>query len=38
MLHELEQIKTVYKEPKKATEYQYVMDQYYSSIFEPDPQ
>ena len=38
VLHELEQIKTVYKEPKKATEYQYVMDQYYSSIFEPDPQ
>lgn len=37
VLDEIEKIKTVFREPKKATEYQYVMDRYYSTIFEPDP-
>lgn len=32
----IQKYKQVFKEPKKATEYQGIMDQYYSTIFEED--
>jgi len=36
VLHEIEAHKEVFREPKKAAEYQMVMDRYYSAIFEGD--
>ena len=35
VLETIQEQKIVYKEPKKAVEYQMVMDRYYSAIFEP---
>ena len=34
VLDTIQQTKIVYREPKKAAEYQMVMDRYYSAIFE----
>ena len=36
VLDQIEKHKVVFKEPKKAAEYQMVMDRYYSEIFEAD--
>ena len=34
VLEEIRKYKEVFREPKKATEYQYIIDRYYSTIFE----
>jgi regulator of telomere elongation helicase 1 len=36
VLNKILQVKRLYREPKKAAEYQIIMDRYYSSIFEDD--
>ena len=36
VLHEIQKFKQVFREPKRATEYQMVMDRYYSAIFEDE--
>ena len=36
VLDTIQEHKIVYREPKKAVEYQMVMDRYYSAIFEGD--
>ena len=36
VLHEIQKHKPVYREPKRAAEYQMVMDRYYSAIFEDE--
>jgi hypothetical protein len=36
VLNKILQQKRLYREPKKAVEYQVIMDRYYSAIFEDD--
>ena len=36
VLDEIQEFKTVFKEPKKATEYQSIMDRYYTMIFQEE--